>query len=155
QIRVGPIPVPAGKESTECTYFKLAHKRDLAVNRVKIKVLGGSHHVHIYRPTDRTRDEPDRRETCNMAVNLDEWELVLAPQSSLLNWKLPEGIAFRFKAHEQLLAQTHFVDTGLLSSPHDGWALFNLYSIPEKKVVSYAGSIFGQDRDVVVPPHAV
>src|SRR5262249_4630706 len=67
QIRVGPIPVPAGKESTECTYFKLAHKRDLAVNRVKIKVLGGSHHVHIYRPTDRTRDEPDRRETCNMA----------------------------------------------------------------------------------------
>ena len=33
-----------------------------------------------------------------MAVNFDEWELVLASQSALLNWKLPRGVAFHFRA---------------------------------------------------------
>ena len=155
QMKVGPVDVPRGKEVTECTYFKFPHGHDLAVNRVKIKVQGGSHHIHIYRPTDSTLDVPDGHETCNMAVNFDVWELVLASQSQLLNWKLPSGIALHFKAHEQLLAQTHFVDNGLLSSPPEGWAVFNLYAIPPKKVTSYAGSLFGQDRDVVVPPHSI
>jgi hypothetical protein len=155
QLSIGPVAVPSGKEITECTYFKLPGSRDMAVNRVRIKVRGGSHHIHIYRPTDHTRDIPDGHETCNMAVNFDEWELVLASQSVLLNWKLPRGIAFHFRGGEQLLAQTHFVDNGLLHSPPDGWALFNLYAMPQKKVRSYVGSIFGQDRDVVVPPHAV
>ena len=154
QIRIGPIPVPQGKEVTDCTYFKLGINHDLAVNRVKIKVRGGSHHQHIYRSTDPTRDVPDGREVCNMAVNFDEWELVLASQSVLLNWKLPRGVAFYFRAHEQLLAQSHFVDNGLLSSPPNGWALYNLYAMPEKKVASYVGSLFGQDRDVLVPPHS-
>ncbi len=155
QLAVGPVSIPSGKEITECTYFKMPGKGGLAVNRVKIKVRGGSHHIHLYRPTDRSRDVPDGHETCNFAVNFDEWELVLASQSTLLNWKLPPGVAFHFRGGEQLLAQTHFVDNGLLSSPPDGWALFNLYAIPEKKVTSYVGSLFGQDRDVVVPPYAI
>ena len=155
QLAIGPVAVPSGKEVTECTYLKLPGKGSLAVNRVKIKVRGGSHHIHLYRPTDRTRDVPDGHETCNFAVNFDEWELVLASQSTSLNWKLPEGVAFHFEGGEQLMAQTHFVDNGLLSSPPDGWALFNLYAIPEKKVRSYVGSIFGQDKDVHVPPHSV
>jgi hypothetical protein len=124
------------------------------VNRVKIEVRGGSHHQHIYRSTDPTRDVPDGVEVCNMAVNFDEWELVLASQSVLLNWKLPRGVAFYFRAHEQLLAQSHFVDNGLLSSPPNGWALYNLYAIPERKVVSYVASFLGQERDVLVPPHS-
>ena len=155
QLAIGPVTVPSGQEVTECTYLKLPGKRELAVNRVKIKVRGGSHHIHLYRPTDRTRDVPDGHETCNFAVNFDEWELILASQSTLLNWKLPPGIAFHFQGGEQLLAQTHYVDNGLLSSPPDGWAFFNLYAIPEKQVRSYVGSIFGQDKDVLVPPHTV
>lgn len=155
QIVVGPVSVPSGNEITECTYLKLPSKRDLAVSRVKIKVRGGSHHIHIYRPTDRMRDIPDGHETCDFALNFDEFQLILASQSVLLNWRLPPGIAFHFRAGEQLVAQTHFVDNGLLSSPPDGWALFNLYTIPEKKVTSYVGSIFGQDKDVIVPARAI
>ena len=117
QISVGPIAVPQSKEVTDCTYFKLGIDHDLAVNRVKIKVRGGSHHQHIYRSTDPTRDVPDGVEVCNMAVDFDEWELVLASQSVLLDWKLPRGVAFYFRAHEQLLVQSHFVDNGLLAEP--------------------------------------
>jgi hypothetical protein len=151
QIVVGPVAVPRGEELTGCTLLKLPSTRDLAVNHVRIKVRGGSHHIHLYRPYDHAATYPDGYEVCNFALNLDVWQLVLASQSLYLDWKLPKGIAFHFRAGEQLLAQTHYVDNGLLSSPPDGWAVFNLQAIPERKVTSYAGAFFGQDRDVVVP----
>ncbi len=155
QISVGPVTVPRGTELTECTYFKLPSKRDMAVNRVKIKVSGGSHHVHIYRPADPTTNLPDGHEHCNFALDFSVWQLVLATQELLLDWKLPPGVVFHFRGGEQLAAQTHFVDNGLLQTPTgQGWALFNLYSIPQRKVKNYAGAFFGQDRDVLVPPHA-
>jgi hypothetical protein len=155
QIVVGPVTVPRGTEVTECTRMKFPVQHDMAVNRVKIKVRGASHHIHLYRPYDQGLTLPDGHETCDFALDFDVWQLVLASQNLLLNWKLPPGVAFHFRGGEQLLAQTHFVDTGLLSSPEDGWAVFNLYAIPKRKVESYAGALFGQDRDVVVPPHAV
>ena len=155
QIPVGPVSVQRGTELTECTYFKFPSKRDMAVNRVKIKVSGGSHHVHLYRAADPTLDKPDGAELCNFALDFSVWQLVLATQELLLDWKLPPGVVFHFRAGEQVAAQTHFVDNGLLQTPTgQGWALFNLYSIPKRKVRSYAGAFFGQDRDVVVPPHA-
>jgi len=155
QIVVGPVAVPQGSEVTECTYMKFPKKHDMAVNRVDIKVRGGSHHIHLYRPYDKTLNLPDGHETCNFALNFDVWQLVLASQSVRLRWALPPGIAFFFKGGEQLVAQTHYVDNGLLSSPPDGWAVFNLHAMPQRKVKSYAGSFFGQDRDVVVPAHSV
>jgi hypothetical protein len=155
QIVVGPIPVPKGSEVTECTYMKLPSKKDLAVNKVKIKVHGGSHHIHLYRPHDRNLSLENAHEACNFALDFDVWQLILGSQSVLLNWKLPDGIAFHFTAGEQLAAQTHFVDNGALATPEDGWAIYNLYAVPERKVTSYAGALFGQDKDVVVPAHSV
>jgi hypothetical protein len=155
QIVVGPITVPQGSEATECTYLRFPGRHDLAVNKVDIKVRGGSHHIHLYRPYDESTAPTSGHETCNMAVDFDVWQLVLASQSVRLKWKLPPGIAFHFRAGEPLLAQTHYVDNGLLASPEDGWAVFNLYAMPDRKVVSYAGSLFGQDRDVVVPARSV
>jgi hypothetical protein len=154
QIIAGPVIVPRGEEVTDCVDLKLPKNRDLAVNRVKIKVKGGSHHIHIYRPADPSLNLPDGQETCNFALDFEVWQLVLASQNILLDWKLPPGIAFHFRAREQLRAQLHFVDAGQLATPQPGWATFNLYAIPEKKVVSYAGAFFGQDRDVRVPPQS-
>ena len=155
QIVVGPVIVPQGQEVTECTYLKLPSKRELAVNRVDIKVSGGSHHVHLYRAGDPSMHVANGHEACNFALDFSVWQLVLASQNLSLHWKLPRGIAFHFAPHEQLAAQTHFVDSGLLRTPTGkGWAIFNLWAMPQRRVTSYAGAIFGQDRDVVVPAHA-
>ncbi len=153
QIVVGPVPVPLGGEVTECTYLKLPAAHDLAVHRVQIKVAGGSHHVHLYRPQDPAVDLADGHETCNFALDFSQWQLVLASQKTLLDWRLPPGIAFHLRAGEQLAAQTHFVDSGLLRTPTgEGWAVMNLHTMPRARVRAYAGAFFGQDRDVVVAP---
>jgi hypothetical protein len=154
QMVIGPISVPHSSEVTECTYFKNPATRDMAVNRIRIEVEGGSHHIHLYRPVDPAMSVPDGHETCNMALDFDVWQLVLASQNVRLDWRLPRGVAFMFRAGEQLLAQTHFVDNGLLATPDDGWATFNLYATKRKRVKSFAGALFGQDRDVRVPPRS-
>jgi Copper type II ascorbate-dependent monooxygenase, C-terminal domain len=154
QMQIGPIDVPHSSEITVCTYFKNPMTKDMAVNHVRIMVQGGSHHIHLYRPVDPNMTLADGHETCNFALNFDVWQLILASQNTMLDWKLPKGVAFMFRAGEQLAAQTHFVDNGLLSTPDPGWATFNLYATKKKKVKSFAGAFFGQDRDVKVPPHS-
>src|SRR2546422_4590923 len=93
QIEVGPVTVPRGEELTECTYLKMPSKRDMAVHRVKIKVSGGSHHVHIYRPADPTLNLADGHETCNIALDFNVWHLVLARQDILPSWRPPPRVA--------------------------------------------------------------
>jgi Copper type II ascorbate-dependent monooxygenase, C-terminal domain len=154
QLVVGPTVVPLGSEVTACNYFRLRTKHDMAVNKIDIKVQGGSHHVHLYRPNDPAYTVPDGSETCNYALDFEKWGLILASQGGRLRWRLPAGVAFHFAAGEQLAAQTHYVDTGLLNTDGAGWSIVNLHSIPERKVTAWAGSFFGQDRDVVVPPDA-
>ncbi|HXJ35376.1 MAG TPA: hypothetical protein VMS22_15190 [Candidatus Eisenbacteria bacterium] len=154
QMTIGPVDVPHGSEITQCTYFKNPNPKDMAVGRVRIQVQGGSHHVHLYRPVDPNMSVPDGHETCNFALNFDQWQLIFASQNVTLDWKLPRGVAIMLRGGEQYVAQTHFVDNGLLATPDPGWATFNIYSMKRKKVKSFAGAFFGQDRDVVVPPHS-
>lgn len=152
QLRVTSPPVPQGTEVTGCHYFKLPSDVDIDVNRIQIAVSGGSHHIHLYRPYDSGLDLPDGYEVCNMAVDFDVWELVVATQNRKTDWELPPGVAFHFRAGEQLLMQTHFVNVGSLETIGEGRVVMNLNAALPQDVVAYAGALFGQDRDVLVPP---
>lgn len=144
-----------GTEETRCHTFKLASNVDLDVNRFEIAVTGGSHHIHLYRPFDGALDLPDESFDCNYTVDFDQWELVAAAQLQHTDWQLPEGVAFHFRAGEQLLMQTHFVNVGGLETSGVPRVLVNMHTIPEDEVVAQAGSIFGQDRDIFVPANSV
>jgi hypothetical protein len=151
QIRVTAAAVPQGQEETACHYLKLPSDVDLDVNRIQINVTGGSHHIHIYRPYEMT-DIPDHTEVCNTAVDFDKWALVVASQLRKTDWELPAGVAYHFRAGEQLLVQTHFVNVGSLETLGEGKVIFNLHDADPDTVTAHAGALFGQDRDVLVPP---
>jgi hypothetical protein len=155
QLRVTADPIPLGTEETACHYFKLPSSVDLEVPRFEIAVSGGSHHIHLYRPFQSSLDLPDGSEVCNMAVDFDTWELVVATQLRETDWQLPPGVTFHFRANEQLLMQTHFVNVGSLETRGNGKVAMNLHSIDASQVRAHAGAIFGQDKDVFVPAHSV
>jgi hypothetical protein len=142
--------VPKGSEETLCHYLKLPSDVDLDVNRIQINVSGGSHHIHLYRPYERL-DIPDGVEVCNMAVDFDKWALVVASQLRKTDWELPQGVAFHFRAGEQLLVQTHFVNVGSLETSGEGKVVMNLQDADPGTITAHAGALFGQDRDVFVP----
>jgi hypothetical protein len=152
QIAVTAAAVPLGTEETACHYMKLPSDVDLNVNRIQINVTGGSHHIHLYRPFDSTLDLPDHSEVCNMAVDFDQWALIVATQLRQTDWELPAGVAYHFRAGEQILVQTHFVNVGSLETVGQGKLLMNLHDADPGTITAHAGSLFGQDRDVVVPP---
>ncbi len=153
QLHTTSPAVPSGKEETGCHFFKLPSEVDLDVNRFQIAVTGGSHHIHLYRPYDSTVDVPDHYEVCNHAVDFDVFELVVASQLRHSDWELPPGVAYHFRAGEQLLMQTHFVNVGSLETVGEGKVLMNLQAADPGTVTDHAGSIFGQDKDVDVLPH--
>jgi hypothetical protein len=127
---------------------------DLDVNRIQVSVTGGSHHIHLYRALDRTLDLPDGYEVCNHAVDFNVWELVVAVQLRRTDWELPPGVAFRLRAGEQLLMQTHFVNVGALETQGEGIAVMNLQAAEPGTITQHAGAMFGQDKDVDVLPHS-
>lgn len=155
QLRVTAAPIPVGKEETACHYFKLPSAIDLEVSRFEIAVSGGSHHIHLYRPFQSSLDLPDGSEVCNMAVDFDTWELVVATQLRDTDWQLPPGVAFHFRAGEQLLMQTHFVNVGSLETRGNGKVAMNLHAVEPSQVSAHAGAIFGQDKDVFVPANSI
>lgn len=155
QLDVSSRALPLGTEETRCHTFKLDTDVDLDVNRFEIAVSGGSHHIHLYRPFDADLALPDESFDCNYTVDFNQWELVAAAQLAHTNWALPEGVAFHFRAGEQLLMQTHFVNVGGLETSGEPRVLVNLHTVPESDIMAHAGSIFGQDRDVFVPANSV
>ncbi|MGH7788634.1 MAG: hypothetical protein ACRERC_17315 [Candidatus Binatia bacterium] len=152
QLKVTARPVERGKEETLCHYLKMPADGDIDINRIQLNVSGGSHHIHLYRAYDSATDRPDGFEVCNMAVDFDVWSLVIASQVRKTDWELPEGVAFHLKAGEQLLVQTHFVNVGSLETEGEGKVVMNLHDADPGSITAYAGSVFGQDKDVVVPP---
>lgn len=152
QLAVTAREVPAGKEETSCHFFKMPSDVDFDVNRIQIAVTGGSHHIHLYRPYDSTLDIPDGEENCDRAVDFDVWQLVVATQLRKTDWEMPAGVGYHFRAGEQLLMQAHFVNVGSLETQGAGKVLMNLNAADDGTVEHYAGALFGQDRDVVVPP---
>jgi hypothetical protein len=151
QLSVTHRAIPPGTEETGCHYFKMPSAVDFDVNRIQIAVTGGSHHIHLYRPFDASLDVPDGFEECNRAVEFDNWSLIVATQLRKTDWELPPGVAFHFRAGEQLLMQTHFVNVGSLETRGEGKVLMNLNAADPGTVQHYAGALFGQDRDVFVP----
>ncbi|HVM95393.1 MAG TPA: hypothetical protein VMT89_03340, partial [Candidatus Acidoferrales bacterium] len=153
QLHVITPPIPDGKEDTSCHYFKFPSDVDLEIGRFEIAVSGGSHHIHLYRSSKANTDLPDGSEDCNMAVNFDDWQLVAGTQQRSTDWQLPTGVAYHFRAGEQLLMQTHFVNVGALETRGEGQVVMNLHAIDASDVTAHAGAIFGQDKDVDVLPH--
>jgi hypothetical protein len=151
QIQVTARAIPEGSEETACHYLKLDSDVDFDVDHIQMAVSGGSHHIHLYRPFDSDHRLPDGSEVCNTAVDFDVWELVAATQLPRSDWQLPQGVAYHFRAGEQLLVQTHFVNVGSLSTSGEGHVKINLNEAPAGSVQHYGGSLFGQDRDVLVP----
>jgi hypothetical protein len=142
--------VKAGDEEQLCHRRRFPRGQETQVNRVVIKVKGGSHHVHLYRPYNGDLEWPTK--DCAFAVDFSKWQLVAATQNPVLDWQLPPGVAINFGPRQPLLIQTHFVNAQALDVAGRAKAKMKLYPIDPSTVTANAGALFGQDKTVTVPP---
>jgi len=142
--------VKVGTEKQTCHRLRFPRNEPTAVDRIEIRVHGGSHHVHLYRPYNGPLEWPTRN--CPFAIDFDKWQLVAATQNAALDWHLHPGVGILFEPHQPLMIQTHFVNTGLLSVKGRAAAKMRLHPAAPETIHAYGGAFFGQDRTVLVPP---
>lgn len=155
QIQTPLFEVETGKERQHCYWFKLPSDVDLDVTRIEVKYLSGSHHMNLFQ-TDK--DMPDGDGDCFTGVfspmGTNGYELLVGSQREAMDWQLPEGVAFKLKAHRQLMLQTHYVNAGSQKTPTGkGRVKVNLHDEPDKsKVKAAMGTMFANNVNVKIPP---
>ena len=169
KLRADAGRVKKGTEKQTCFPLDFPRKREVDVDHVQIFVHGGSHHVHLYRPTSGPVEYPNADNTyspagphnrkprsCAFAIDFSHWELVAATQNADLNWQLHPGVGIHFLPDQPLLIQTHFVNTGFgsagLETKGKARAKMVLYPMEPATVSAHVGALFAQDRTVLVPP---
>jgi hypothetical protein len=159
QIGTPEFEVPAGTERQWCYYFKLPSDVDLDVVRFEVRYLAGSHHMNLFQ-TDK--DAPDHDEDCFARMPFTSPEdprgvdLVVGSQSENLDWQLPAGVAFKLKAHRQLVLQIHYVNAGTQKTPSGhGKVLINLVTEPDpSKITAHMGTMFANNVNIHIPPRS-
>ena len=158
QLSTPTFSVPAGTEVQHCYYFKLPSDVDLEVVHFQIKYLAGSHHMNLFQSDG---DVPDHDEECfgpvdfSSATNPHGYDLIVGSQQSDLDWTLPEGVAFKLKAHRQILLQTHYVNATTQATPANvGKVRINLETAPDpSKITAHMGTMFANNVNIKIPPH--
>ncbi len=71
-----------------------------------------------------------------------------------MDWALPPGVAFKLKAHRQLILQTHYVNAGTQHTPSGfGKVLINFVTEPDPtKVTAHMGTMFANNVNIHIPP---
>jgi len=155
QLQTPLFQVEQGKERQHCYWFKLPSDVDLDVVRIEVKYLEGSHHMNLFQ-TDE--DFPEHDNDCFSGVfspmGTNGYHLLVGSQTTSMDWRLPEGVAFKLKAHRQLMLQTHYVNAGTQPTPTGaGRVVVNLHDEPDKARVKHAmGTMFANNVNIAIPP---
>jgi hypothetical protein len=171
---VTPIfPVAAGQEIQDCYFFKvpdLAAGTDIWIDRAKLALNTGSHHMNIFRvktivDLDPAQGNPialgsvsgtvihgaDNKE-CWKSSNWADWALIANSQQSgatqrVVDWKLPTGVAERFSPGEMLMLQIHYVNSTDQTTPEDGRGGVNFYRSTRADNIAL-GTLFATQKKI-------
>ena len=158
QLTTPTFSVPAGTEVQHCYWFKLASDVDLDVVQFQIKFLTGSHHMNLFQTN---QDVPNHDADCfgpvdfSSAKNPNGYDLIVGSQSHDFDWTLPAGVAFKLKAHRQIMLQTHYVNATSQTTPLGvGHVKVNLVTEPDPtKIKAHMGTMFANNVNIHIPPH--
>jgi hypothetical protein len=138
---------PAGSEIVSCYTFQGRNETDLDIERVKVDVGDGSHHVHLYR---HITDEPVEQGVtdCSAGIDWTRWNLVIGAQFDTVDWAFPEGVTLPIRAHEQFLLQVHWLNT----SEEEAVGTTRVELDPADQPGVPLGTAFGVAKDVRMAP---
>jgi hypothetical protein len=156
QLSTPLFNVAAGTEYQHCWWFKLPSNVDLDVVKIEVRYLKGSHHMNLFQSD---RDLPDGDGDCLKGVfspmGTNGYNLIVGSQSENMDWTLPPGVAFKLKAHKQIMLQTHYVNASTQGTPAGkGKVKINLYAEPDaSKITTHMGTVFANNVNIKLPPH--
>src|SRR5262245_64543803 len=137
-------------EIVECHVFTLGNTDPVEVDRLRVNFPSGSHHVHIYRHMDTAMErEEDRVYDCSKGLDWTKWSLLIGAQTKSMDWSLPEGTTVPLEAHQQLLAQVHWLNSSPTETINGQIDLsFRTTDVSEQ----HLGTVFGVNKQIYLAP---
>lgn len=150
---IPPFDVPVGLEVQRCYYYKVPTDVDVDIDKLRMDTTLGSHHFQVY--VGDGEDYPEGfSEECFRIVDFERWHMVFASQNETLEWAFPSGVAMRLKAGQQLMIQTHYINTGSLMTPGGiGGGTLTMVEADPATVTTHMGAIFSVNYDIHLPAH--
>lgn len=176
-LRIPQFSIEPGRESQNCYFVKvpdLDNGNDVFIHRVVTAINPGSHHVNVFRvktiagldpaagtpiklgPYDATEiegsDDFDHNPCWNSA-NWADWPLVANSQHSNVgdlktDWVLPDQVGLRLHPGEQLMIQTHFVNTTDQPAEYGGRVGINFYRYDDPRPPIEMGTLFATQQNI-------
>jgi hypothetical protein len=168
-MRTPIFEVPAGREVQHCYFVDVPDLggSDIWIGRTVTAINPGSHHMNVFRVRtivglDPARGEPFQEGStrgtvvrdgeCFSSANWADWPLVANSQKSnpldpYTTWKLPDGVAHRFRPGEKLMLQVHYVNATTQRTPFRGRVGINFYKTAEA-APQELGTLFATQQSI-------
>jgi hypothetical protein len=174
-VRTPEFNVAAGQEVQDCYFFDvpdLANGADLWIDRAKLALNTGSHHMNVFRVKTIVGLDPSNGTpidlggvtgtvihgaddvNCWKSGNWADWPLVANSQQStaehpVIDWTLPQGVAARFSPGEKLMLQVHYVNATDQATPWTARAGINFYRSKDGDDIEL-GTLFATQQNIRV-----
>jgi hypothetical protein len=161
QFETPVFEVERGKERQDCYFITMPDLNDgqpYFVDRVRLGSNPGSHHANVFRVKTivnlgATNDTVYDGE-CFRSSNWADWPLVANnqdddPTDGVFDWRLPDGVAYRFTPGERLMVQTHYVNASTQLTPYRGKVAFDLYRSTHPSPMEM-GTLFATQQSIRV-----
>ncbi len=150
---ISPIvrDIPAGADSTLCTYLPTDVSLDEAVDVIKARGFQSNlagHHAILYM-AERERPVDTHECTDDDMVNARFLAGAGGGDAGGAYADIPDGLAYRVDAGRQLMIQSHWINTG--TSPVDGQAAFNIAVQPPSDQVQLANLFNWTTTQIAIP----
>ncbi|HKU44266.1 MAG TPA: hypothetical protein VJR89_39170 [Polyangiales bacterium] len=147
--------VPAGEELFKCMYVQVPKNHGvIAVPSVESHYTPGSHHLLVYRSdlTEIPNGETGVWECSDAAWFSHARGSYYEAQQPDEQRELPEGIAHKFQPGEVMILQSHYIN--ITDKDIDAHVNFTLHTMDADDVRVEAGTIYFNDANINIPPHA-
>lgn len=152
--------VPFSHEQQDCYFFRVpgSGTDPVHISRIEVAQNPGTHHMNIFRVRTILDLDPangdvqksrDGEAPCSNSVNWADWPLVINSQAeTLIEWKLPEGVAHAFMPGDLLMLQTHYVNTEEQRTTTVGHVEVNFHRIEPERFRHELGTLFATKQSI-------
>jgi hypothetical protein len=117
---IGPIPIAAGEEKTQCITFPLTNADPLYITRITADLMPGSHHLVIYQSTPKSAPQTTPIDCQALGGILTGEKPVMIVEKPHDDLVFPTNVALKFDANQWIKLEAHYIN--VTSAPLQGSA---------------------------------
>ena len=152
-MAIGPIPVGAGVETTQCIVEPFGNTVDTVVQGFDSTLAEGSHHLIVYLTKAAVNKTPVACSPFTGVVAGSDVPLGIIDRKQI-SFLLPQGTGLDIPANANVRVEAHYINT--TSAALQGTGLVTFHTVPKATAPAYqpASFLFYGTSNISIPPNA-